>query len=149
MHSSSRLPNKAPPLMREHRLYQADWLMRHYGFSTPEIVSAMPQGNLDLEIDPKTSWALLNREQFPLDVNTAERRQLLRVPGFGVKVVDRIVRSRTFGRLRYADLKRLGAVLRKARHFITTADYHPPGDQSTRNLRSAIGVAPSPQQSLF
>jgi len=149
MHSSSRLPNKAPPLMREHRLYQADWLMRHYGFSTAEIVSAMPQGNLDLEIDPKTSWALLNREQFPLDVNTAERRQLLRVPGFGVKVVDRIVRSRTFGRLRYADLKRLGAVLRKARHFITTADYHPPGDQSSRNLRSAIGVAPSPQQSLF
>jgi len=149
MHSSSRLPNKPPPLMREHRLYQADWLMRHYGFSTPEIISAMPRGNLDLEIDPKTSWALLNREQFPLDVNTAERRQLLRVPGFGVKVVDRIVRSRTFGRLRYADLKRLGAVLRKARHFITTTDYHPPGDQSSQNLRSAVGLAPSPQQSLF
>ncbi len=111
--------------MREHRLYQADWLMRYYGFSTPEIVSSMPQGNLDLEMDPKTSWALLNREQFPLDVNTAERQQLLRVPGFGVKVVDRIVRSRRFGRLRYADLKRLGAVLRKARHFITTLDYHP------------------------
>ena len=108
----------------------------------------MPQGNLDLEVDPKTSWALLNREQFPLDVNT-ERRQLLRVPGFGMKVVDRIVRSRGFGRLRYADLKRLGAVLRKARHFITTADYHPPGDESSQNLRSTIGSAPSPQQSLF
>lgn len=147
MHSSSRLPNAAPPLSRD--LYQADWLMRHYGFSTAEIVSAMPQGNLDLQIDPKTSWALSNREQFPLDVNTAERRQLLRVPGFGVKVVDRIVRSRTFGRLRYADLKRLGAVLRKARHFITTVDYHPPGDQSSQNLRSVIGLAPSPQQSLF
>jgi predicted DNA-binding helix-hairpin-helix protein len=96
-HSSSRLPNKAPPLMREHRLYQADWLLRYYGFSTPEIVSSMPQGNLDLQIDPKTSWALLNREQFPLDVNSAERERLLRVPGFGVKVVDRIVRSRRTG----------------------------------------------------
>jgi putative DNA modification/repair radical SAM protein len=148
-HSSSRLPNKAPPLMREHRLYQADWLMRFYGFATPEIVSAMPHGNLDLELDPKTSWALLNREQFPLDINSAERRQLLRVPGLGVKVVDRIVRSRAFGRLRYADLKRLGAVLRKARHFITTVDYHPPQDVSSQRLRAAVGAVVSPQQSLF
>jgi putative DNA modification/repair radical SAM protein len=148
-HSSSRLPNKAPPLMREHRLYQADWLMRYYGFSMPEIVSSMPQGNLDLEVDPKTSWALLNREQFPLDVNSAERERLLRVPGFGVKVVDRIVRSRRQGALRFADLKRLGAVLRKARHFITAADYHPVGDQSSVHLRAAIGVAQDPQQSLF
>src|SRR5262249_49396245 len=62
-HSSSRLPNRAPPLMREHRLYQADWLMRYYGFSTPELVASMPAGNLDLEVDPKTSWALLHRDQ--------------------------------------------------------------------------------------
>jgi putative DNA modification/repair radical SAM protein len=148
-HSSSRLPNKAPPLMREHRLYQADWLMRYYGFSTPEIVSAMPQGNLDLRIDPKTSWALLNREQFPLDVNSAERERLLRVPGLGVKVVDRIVRSRRHGALRFGDLKRLGAILRKARHFITAVDYHPLRDQSSEHLRAAIGVAQNPQQSLF
>jgi putative DNA modification/repair radical SAM protein len=148
-HSSSRLPNKAPPLMREHRLYQADWLMRHYGFSTPEIVSAMPRGNLDLEIDPKTSWALLNRELFPVDVNSAERERLLRVPGLGVKVVYRIVRSRRHGALRFCDLKRLGAVLRKARHFITALDYHPVGDRSSENLRAAVGVAPGPQQSLF
>jgi predicted DNA-binding helix-hairpin-helix protein len=148
-HSSSRLPNKAPPLMREHRLYQADWLLRYYGFSTLEIVSSMPQGNLDLQIDPKTSWALLNREQFPLDVNSAERERLLRVPGFGVKVVDRIVRSRRHGALRFADLKRLGAVLRKARHFITAADYHPVRDQTSEHLRVAIGVARSPQQPLF
>jgi putative DNA modification/repair radical SAM protein len=148
-HSSSRLPNKAPPLMREHRLYQADWLMRYYGFSTPEIVSAMPAGNLDLDIDPKTSWALLNRERFPIDVNTADREWLLRVPGFGVKVVDRIVRSRRHGTLRFADLKRLGAVLRRARHFITTADYRPARDQSSEHLRAAIAVAHSPQQSLF
>ena len=148
-HSSSRLPNTAPPLMREHRLYQADWLMRFYEFSTPEIVSCMPQGNLDLDIDPKTSWALLNREQFPIDINTAPRERLLRVPGFGVKVVDRIVRSRRHGRLRFADLKRLGAILRKARHFITTTDYHPPQEQSSQHLRAAVGVAPNPQQSLF
>jgi putative DNA modification/repair radical SAM protein len=148
-HSSSRLPNEAPPLMREHRLYQADWLLRYYGFSTPEIVSAMPQGNLDLEIDPKTSWALLNRELFPVNVNSAERERLLRVPGFGVKVVDRIVRSRRHGALRFSDLKRLGAVLRKARHFITALDYHPVGDRSSERLRAAVGVAPSPQQSLF
>ncbi len=148
-HASSRLPNRAPPLMREHRLYQSDWLMRFYGFSTLEIVSSMPAGNLDLEMDPKTSWALLNREQFPVDVNTAERHRLLRVPGFGVKVVDRIVRSRTFGRLRYADLKRLGAVLRKARHFIATVDYHPLQDVSSQRLRAAVGASVSPQQSLF
>jgi putative DNA modification/repair radical SAM protein len=148
-HASSRLPNEAPPLMREHRLYQADWLLRYYGFSTPEIVSSMPQGNLDLQIDPKTSWALLNREQFPLDVNSAERERLLRVPGFGVKVVDRIVRSRRQGALRFADLQRLGAVLRNARHFITALDYHPLREQSSVQLRAAIGVAQSPQQSLF
>jgi predicted DNA-binding helix-hairpin-helix protein len=148
-HSSSRLPNKAPPLMREHRLYQADWLMRYYGFSTREIVASMPSGNLDLHVDPKTSWALLNREQFPMDVNSAERERLLRVPGFGVKVVDRIVRSRRHGMLRFADLQRLGAVLRKARHFISAADYHPLGDQTSERLRAAIGAAPSAQQSLF
>lgn len=148
-HSSSRLPNKAPPLLREHRLYQADWLMRYYGFSSPEIVASMPQGNLDLEVDPKTSWALLNREQFPLDVNHAEREWLLRVPGFGVRVVERIISSRRHGTLRFRDLKRLGAVLRKARHFITAADYHPVRDQSSERLRAAVGVAHSAQRSLF
>jgi putative DNA modification/repair radical SAM protein len=148
-HSSSRLPNKAPPLMREHRLYQADWLMRNYGFSTPEIIASMPGGNLDLEIDPKTSWALMHREQFPLDVNTAERERLLRVPGFGVRVVERIIRSRRHGVLRYADLKRLGAVLRKARHFISAADYCPVGDPTSTRLRVVLGVEHSGQQSLF
>ena len=72
-HSSPRLPNRAPPLMREHRLYQADWLMRYYGFSTGELKAAIPSGNFDLDLDPKTSWALRHREQFPVDVNTAPR----------------------------------------------------------------------------
>ena len=76
-HSSARLPNRAPPLMREHRLYQADWLLRFYGFSHGELVGAMPSGQLDLELDPKTAWALANRAQFPVDVNTAARRVLL------------------------------------------------------------------------
>jgi predicted DNA-binding helix-hairpin-helix protein len=148
-HSSSRLPNRAPPLLREHRLYQADWLLRYYGFSTAEIVAGMPEGHLDLQVDPKTSWALLNRDQFPIDVNKADRERLLRVPGFGVKTVDRIVRSRQHRKLRFADVKRLGAVLRKARPFITTPDYRPAGDTPSKNLRDMLGDSANPQKSLF
>jgi putative DNA modification/repair radical SAM protein len=148
-HSSPRLPNRAPPLAREHRLYQADWLMRHYGFTTQEITGSLPAGNLDLDLDPKTSWALHHRDQFPVNVNTAPREQLLRVPGFGVRVVDRIVTSRKHGKLRYADLIRLGAVLRKARHFVIAADYHPPGDRRSSHLRATLGDTLSTQQSLF
>jgi len=148
-HSSARLPNKAPPLLREHRLYQADWLLRHYGFSTSEIVAAMPNGNLDLQLDPKTSWALSNREQFPADVNAADREKLLRVPGFGVKTVDRIVRSRQYRSLRLEDVKRLGAVLRKARPFITTSDYHPANEDSSEKLRGVLADVANPQQPLF
>jgi putative DNA modification/repair radical SAM protein len=152
-HSSPRLPNRAPPLMREHRLYQADWLMRHYGFAAQEITDALPSGHLELDIDPKTTWALLHRAQFPVNVNTAPREQLLRVPGLGVRVVDRILASRKHGKLRYADLTRLGASLRKAKHFICTTDYRPPGDSSTAKLRATLtanmpaGVGQ--QQSLF
>jgi putative DNA modification/repair radical SAM protein len=80
-HSSIRLPNRSPPLMREHRLYQADWLLRYYGFSVGELTGAMPGGELDLALDPKTSWALTHRELFPVDVNQAERETLLRVQG--------------------------------------------------------------------
>lgn len=147
--ASSRLPNRAPPLMREHRLYQADWLMRYYGFSPGELTEAMRGGRLDLSVDPKTTWALANRQQFPLDVNTAERRLLLRVPGLGVRVVERIVSSRRHRRLRYQDLKTLGATLRRARHFICTADYRPPhSERESESLRRALIAAPR-QQSLF
>jgi putative DNA modification/repair radical SAM protein len=148
-HASARLPNRAPPLMREHRLYQADWLLRYYGFSTNEITSAMPEGRLDLEIDPKTSWALAHRDYFPVNVNTALREQLLRVPGLGVKVVDRILTSRRHRRLRYADLKTMGASLKRARHFLCTQDYRPSNaDVSGARLRAALG-RPAQQQSLF
>jgi putative DNA modification/repair radical SAM protein len=148
-HSSTRLPNRAPPLMREHRLYQADWLMRHYGFSTQEIVRALPDGNLDLALDPKTTWALANRQHFPVDVNTAGKRELLRVPGLGVRVVSRILSTRRHRRLRFADLKAMGATLHRAKFFLVTADYRPAEDaQASERLRTRLtkgGV----QQELF
>ncbi len=147
--ASARLPNRAPPLMREHRLYQADWLMRYYEFSLGELSQAMPDGKLDLSVDPKTTWALANRHRFPVDVNTADRHLLLRVPGLGVRVIDRIISSRRHRKLRYEDLKTLGATLKRARHFICTADYRPSAsDRSSDRLRHALISAPE-QQSLF
>jgi putative DNA modification/repair radical SAM protein len=148
-HSSARLPNQSPPLMREHRLYQADWLLRHYGFSTGELKSAMLSGQLDLAVDPKTTWALANREQFPVDVNTADKRALLRVPGLGVKVVERILSSRRHRRLRYADLKTMGAILNRARFFITAGDYRPAASERTSEKIHHALNAKSQQQALF
>jgi predicted DNA-binding helix-hairpin-helix protein len=148
-HASPRLPYRAPPLVREHRLYQADWLLRYYEFSTGELASAMPTGNLDLVVDPKTAWALANRADFPMDVNTADRHQLLRVPGLGVRVVNRIVTSRRHRRLRFADLRTLGASLKRARHFIVTAD-HSPAHAMRGSERLRIDLLQSgSQQALF
>jgi putative DNA modification/repair radical SAM protein len=148
--AAAALPNRAPPLWREHRLYQADWLLRKYGFSLPELRAAMPVGRLDLDIDPKTQWALAHRERFPVDVNRAARETLLRVPGLGVRVVDRILATRRLRRLRIADLQRMGCLLSRARHFILAADHRPRFDaQSSVALRALI-AAPAPlQQSLF
>jgi putative DNA modification/repair radical SAM protein len=147
--ASARLPNRAPPLMREHRLYQADWLMRYYEFSVGELAQTMPDGKLDLNVDPKTTWALANRDLFPVDVNTADRHLLLRVPGLGVRVIDRIISSRRHRKLRYEDLKTLGATLKRARHFICTADYRPSqSDRTSDAVRRALIAAPE-QQSLF
>jgi putative DNA modification/repair radical SAM protein len=147
--TSALLPNRAPPLMREHRLYQADWLMRYYEFSVGELAQAMPGGKLDLSVDPKTTWALANRHQFPVDVNTADRHQLLRVPGLGVRVIDRIISSRRHRKLRYEDLKTLGATLKRAKHFICTTDYRPArSDRTSDGLHRALVAAPE-QQSLF
>jgi putative DNA modification/repair radical SAM protein len=121
---SQILPLKAPPLIREHRLYQADWLMRFYGFDAREIVSdAMP--NLDLDIDPKLAWALRNRDQFPIDINRADRRMLYRVPGLGVRNADRITGIRRFTKLGLADLVRLRVSVKKVLPFIIAADHHP------------------------
>ena len=117
--ASATLPLIQPPLMREHRLYQADWLMRFYGFDAAEITAAQPDGNLDLTLDPKLAWALEHRALFPVDVNHADREMLLRVPGFGTKTVGRIIASRRHRSVRWEDLQRMGANLKNARSFIT------------------------------
>jgi putative DNA modification/repair radical SAM protein len=148
-HSSSRLPNRAPPLLREHRLYQADWLLRYYGFSVSELSASRPGGDLNLAHDPKTAWALANRARFPIDVNTAEREELLRIPGLGVRVVDRIVASRRQRRLRWEDLKTLGASLKRARHFVVAANYSPPGVGRINERLDAEIAQMDAQQSLF
>jgi putative DNA modification/repair radical SAM protein len=123
--SSAFLPLKPAPLRRENRLYQADWLLRFYGFGLDEIVAGGEHGMLDLDIDPKLAWALKHRERFPLDVNRASREELLRVPGLGVRNVDRILSSRRHHPLRLDDLARLKAPLKKVKPFLITADHRP------------------------
>ena len=146
--SSAVLPLKPPPLQRENRLYQADWLLRHYGFTTDEIASGGEGGMLDLEIDPKLAWALKNRGRFPVDVNTADRESLLRVPGLGARSVDRILAARRHTRLRLADVGRLSAGVKRLRPFLITADHHPGRLGDRLDLRRHL--APPPQQaSLF
>ena len=146
--ASSRLPLKPPPLMREHRLYQADWLIRFYGFDVPEIVSGGDQGDLDLAIDPKLAWALKQRQNFPVDVNKAEREWLLRVPGLGINAVDRILRSRRHHRLRLADVARMTASIDKVRPFIVCADWTPGARLDDLRLRRKLAPPPI-QLSLF
>ena len=121
---SSVLPLVAPPLIREHRLYQADWLLRFYDFKVEEIASSATP-NLDLALDPKLSWALRNRGTFPVDMNKAPRELLLRIPGLGVRNVERILRARRYTRLRLADLIRLRLQMKKLLPFIITADHTP------------------------
>lgn len=114
-----RLPIlKQPPLVRENRLYQADWLLRFYQFKVDEIVDTQ-HPNLDLDIDPKLSWALRHPEFFPVNVNRASYEEILRVPGIGVKSAMMIVTSRRFTRIGFDDLKRIGVVMKKAQYFIT------------------------------
>jgi putative DNA modification/repair radical SAM protein len=146
--SSSALPLMKPPLMREHRLYQADWLMRFYGFSEQEIVADQADGMLDLQIDPKLAWALGNRGQFPLDVNRAPREMLLRVPGLGTKAVTKILDVRRYRRLRLEDVGKLCASVAKVRPFITAEGWSPGGTTDMQHLRQKL--TPKPQQlSLF
>ena len=114
-----RLPQlKQPPLVRENRLYQADWLMRFYQFKVDEIVDDR-HTNLDLDIDPKLSWALRHPELFPVDINRDDYERILRVPGIGVKSAMLIVNSRRFSRLTSYHLKKMGVVMKKAKYFIT------------------------------
>jgi putative DNA modification/repair radical SAM protein len=124
--ASAVLPLVRPPLLREHRLYQADWMMRFYGFSAAEVAGAAEEGgNLPLDMDPKLAWALKHRDAFPLDVNRAPREALLRIPGLGVKAVDRILAARAHRRLRLDDVGRLTHSIAKLRPFLVAADWRP------------------------
>jgi putative DNA modification/repair radical SAM protein len=146
--ASSVLPVKPPPLQRENRLYQADWLLRHYGFGVDEIASGGENGMLDLEIDPKFAWALKNRHRFPVDVNLADREMLLRVPGLGKRAVDKIIAARRHTRLRLDDIARLTTGLKRVRPFLITADHRPVRLIDRQDLRRQL-TAPQRQMSLF
>jgi putative DNA modification/repair radical SAM protein len=114
---------KSPPLVRENRLYQADWLLRFYGYNADELLNNS-KPNFDLELDPKCDWALRNIHLFPVEINRADYDMLLRVPGIGVKSAMRIISSRKFSSLDFYDLKKLGIVLKRARYFITCKGKH-------------------------
>ena len=155
--ASSRLPLRQPPLIREHRLYQADWLIRFYGFAHDEIVpvaepvaegdgartststsAATAPGMLALDIDPKLAWALAHRAQFPVDVNRAPREMLLRVPGLGVKAVMRIVQARRVRQVRVDDLLRLHVPLKKVMPFVLLPDHHPGASLDAMDLAARL-----------
>ncbi|MBY0343214.1 MAG: putative DNA modification/repair radical SAM protein [Sphingomonadales bacterium] len=147
--ASAVLPLKRPPLLREHRLYQSDWLMRFYGFAPQEVADAAEaDGNLPLDIDPKLAWALKFRESFPVDVNRAPKELLLRVPGLGTKAVARILASRRHRNLRLDDVARLTASVTKVRPFICTIDWRPTLLTDRADLRGLL-TPRSEQLELF
>ncbi|WP_178988596.1 putative DNA modification/repair radical SAM protein [Winogradskyella schleiferi] len=115
----NRLPQigSAVPMLRENRLYQTDWLMRFYGFDVSEILNEQHQ-HLDLEVDPKLGWALRNLHEFPVDVNTADKRMLARIPGLGMKSVYKILNARRFRKLNWEHLKKIGVALNRAQYFM-------------------------------
>ena len=121
--SPSSVPAAPPPLLREHRLYQADFLLRGYGFTAGELMPT--SGNLALDVDPKLAWALSNREHFPMDLNRADAAMIARVPGIGLRNAKRLVELRRLRRIRWEDLSRLRCSLKKLAPFVVTADYKP------------------------
>jgi putative DNA modification/repair radical SAM protein len=146
--AASALPLRAPPMLREHRLYQADWLMRFYGFAPGEIASERTGNMLRLEVDPKLAWALAHPERFPVDLNRAPREMLLRVPGLGVKAVDRLLLARRVRRVRAEDLKRLHVPTQRVLPFVVLQDHRPPGDVRAA-CTAAIGQREPEQAALF
>ena len=142
------LPLTSPPLQREHRLYQADWLLRYYEFSADEVADATEEGMFALDVDPKLAWALKHRGRFPVDVNTGDRAMLLRVPGLGKRAVDRIVAARRHARLRLDDVARLTGALKRARPFLVAADWRPTRETDRGDLRARL-APPAEQLSLF
>lgn len=147
--ASKALPLQPPPMQREHRLYQADWLLRFYGYGIEEITTTTQDGMLDLDIDPKMAWALRHPDRFPVDLNIAPKELLLRVPGLGVRNVKRVLMARRHGRLRVADVARLRAPMRKLLPFVQLLDHHPHRRlDDPASLRASL--APPPRQgSLF
>lgn len=141
-HADARLPGKSPPLVREHRLYQADWLLRFYNYGVQEIVSDA-QPNLDLDIDPKTAWALRNPGYFPIDVNRAAREQLLRIPGIGVRSVAQLLSIRRYKRIMLQDLLRLNVAWKRSKAFVVAGDYHPGALTDSARLSTMLRPAPS------
>jgi putative DNA modification/repair radical SAM protein len=146
--ASNILPLIRPPLLREHRLYQADWMLRFYGFSVNEIAEGAQGGMLDLTIDPKLAWALARRDQFPVDVNRAPREMLMRIPGIGARTVARILSTRRWKTLSYEDLIRMGAHMKNAKAFIIARDWSPAKLTDLANLRTRF-AAPAQQLSLI
>ncbi len=145
--SSARLPLKPPPLIREHRLYQADWLMRFYGYQVHEITTK-DEPNLDLDIDPKLSWALRNRSFFPVDLNKAALEILFRIPGLGVRNAKRITSIRRYTQIRLADLIKIKVNLKKCLPFIISADHHPATQELDSKKLRAIYAPPAEQLEL-
>jgi putative DNA modification/repair radical SAM protein len=148
--AAKALPLARPPLLREHRLYQADWLMRFYGFGRGEITEGLAGGMLDLAVDPKLGWALANRGRFPVDVNLADREALLRVPGLGVSSVDRLIGLRRVKRVRLEDVRRLCRAIGKVKPFIVCEGWRPGGETDALDLKARLPAEPAPVQlSLF
>ena len=148
--AAEALPLSKPPLMREHRLYQADWLMRFYGFGRGEITEGLEGGMLDLAVDPKLGWALANRGRFPIDLNAADRELLLRVPGLGVSSVDRLLRMRRIKRVRLEDVRRLCRAVGKVKPFIVCDDWRPGAETDAVDLEGRLTAELAPVQlSLF
>ena len=145
--ASRSLPLSSPPLVREHRLYQADWLMRFYGFAHDEIVGA-ENGMLALDIDPKLAWALAHRELFPVDLNRAPKEMLLRVPGLGVTSVKRLLQARRGRTLRIDDLSRLNVALKNVLPFVSVPGHGVQGGIDKANLAQLLRPTPQ-QQTLF
>ncbi len=145
--AAKNLPLKAPPLMREHRLYQADWLMRFYGFM-PEEIPTGDTGMLALDIDPKLAWALAHRDKFPVDVNRAGKEMLLRVPGLGIKAVKRILSSRRVRKLHVDDLARLRVPLKHVLPFVTVPGHKGGGVLDSMGLERSLKPA-AEQLQLF
>jgi len=152
--ASSELPLKSPPLVREHRLYQADWLLRFYGYGIDELTNTTDEsdtpGMLSLDVDPKLAWAIGHRDAFPVDLNRADFEQILRVPGIGVVNARRLVAQRKVAAIRYRDLSKLRLPLDKLKYFVTTIDHSPKtAHLDSTNFSAFFTAQKSRQISLF